>query len=183
MSTLIYGTGNPQDVTLAFLSGDRLDSEVARKDAVGELRELLRFSFEADLPETAPLSEWRDRPARHVLMTDLVACLGTALPITLASVKVATSPAARDACVSVARTWRLRRDGRDGYVAAARKVEQDGLLAQVEFVPDSIGCLDTFPCLERALLRHVEASLLGQPTPGCGSSTRRSPRTSSGPSR
>jgi hypothetical protein len=70
--SLIYGTGSPQDVALAFLSSDRLDAEVTKKDAAGELCELLRFSFKADLPEKGTLPEWRERLARHVLMTDLV---------------------------------------------------------------------------------------------------------------
>lgn len=160
---IVFGTGNPQEVALAFLAGDRHDAEVQKKAAAEELVVLFRSTFDADLTADAPLPQLRDRLARHVLMTDLVACLGTAVPPALTSAKVARSPAARDACVSVARTWRLRRDVRDSYVAAARKVEHDGSLAQVEFEPASLGCLDTFPCLERALLRHVEQSLLDQP--------------------
>ncbi len=164
--SIIFGTGNPQEVALAFLSGDRHDSEVQKKAAIEEFVGLLRSGFEADLSAEAPLAELRHRLARHILMTDLVTCLGTALPPALASAKVATSPSARDACVSVSRSWRMRRDVRDSYVTSARKVEQDGSLAQVEFDPSSIGCLDTFPCLERALLRHVEASLLSMPSRG-----------------
>jgi hypothetical protein len=160
---IVFGTGSPQEVALAFLAGNRHDAEAQKKAAAEELVGLFRSAFEADLLADASLPELRDRLARHVLMTDLVACLGTAVPPALASVKAATSPAARDACVAVARTWRLRRDVRESYVAAARKVENDGSLAQVEFEPASLGCLDTFPCLERALLRHVERSLLDQP--------------------
>ncbi|GAC1467529.1 MAG: PglZ domain-containing protein [Isosphaeraceae bacterium] len=162
--SLVYGTVNPQDVALAFLASDRHDAEVAKKDAAEELGQLLRLSHQVDLPEKDTLPKWRDQLARHVLMTDLVACLGSQVPPSLASVKVASSPAARDACVSVASTWRLRRDVRDSYVAAARRVEQDGSVAQVAFNPASLGCLDTFPCLERALLHHVEEALLGKPS-------------------
>src|SRR5262249_119996 len=53
---------------------------------------------------------------------------------------------------------------RDSYVTAARKVEQEGSLAQVEFDPATIDCVETFPCLERTLLRHVEGSLLRKPS-------------------
>src|SRR5262249_45942577 len=121
--SIVFGTGNPQEVALAFLAGDRHDAEVQKKDAVEELVSLLRSTFEAALPVSAPLPELRDRLARHVLMTDLVASLDSALPPTLASAKVAAATAARDACVSLARNWRLRRDVRDSYVAAALKVE------------------------------------------------------------
>ena len=121
--SLIFGGGSPQEVALAFLASDRHDAEVQKKQAVEELVGLLRSNFEADLPATAPLRELRDRLARHVLMTDLVASLGSAVPPALASARVASSPVARDACMSLAWTWRLRRDVRDSYVAAARKVE------------------------------------------------------------
>jgi hypothetical protein len=173
--SIVFGTGNPQEVALAFLAGDRHDAEVQKKDAIEELVGLLRSTFEADLPVTDPLPELRDRLARHVLMTDLVASLGSALPPTLASAKVAAATAARDACVSLARTWRLRRDVRDGYVAAALKVEPS--IAPLAVDPDSRWILDTqdqgprtedypetFPCLERALLRHVEQALLRGPS-------------------
>ena len=129
--SIVFGTGSPQEVALAFLASDRHDDEVQKKLAVEELIGLLRSTFEADLPVTAPLPELRDRLARHVLMSDLVACLGSAVPPALASARVATSPAARDACMSLARTWRLRRDVRDSYVTAARKVEPPGPLSVV----------------------------------------------------
>jgi hypothetical protein len=162
--SLIYGTGNPQEVALAFLGSDRHDAEVQKKEATDDIVGLFRSTFEADLALATPLPQLRDRLARHVLMTDLAACLGSAVPPSLGSVKVATSTAARDTCVNVARTWRLRRDVRDSYVAAARKVEQDGSLAQIDFDPASIDCVETFPCLERTLLRHVEESLLRGPS-------------------
>lgn len=161
--SIVFGTGNPQEVALAFLASDRHDAEILKKDATGELADLFRSSIEYDLPADTPLPDLRDRMARHVLMTDLVASLGTAVPPALASVKVAESMSARETCMSVARTWRLRRDIRDSYIAAARKVEHDGSLAQVHFAPDSPADLETFPCLERALLLHVEQALLEKP--------------------
>ena len=162
--SIVFGTGNPQDVALAFLAGDRHDVDVQKKTATDELLGLLRSTFDADLLAPDSLAELRDHLARHVLMTDLITCLGSSVPPALTSVRVATSPAARDACVSVANTWRLRRDLRDSYVTTARRVEKEGSLAQVEFDHDSITCLDTFPCLERALMVHVEGVLTDQPT-------------------
>src|SRR5262249_16411446 len=75
------------------------------------------------------------------------------------------------------------RDVRDSYVAAARKVEPS--IGPLSLVPgpwslDPDGRLvfdtkdqgpgtkdypETFPCLERTLLRHVEESLLREPSP------------------
>src|SRR5271157_5818031 len=158
--SLIFGSGNPQEVALGFLASCHSDGEVEKKSATGELADLLRSTLEVDLPGNAPLVEMRDRLDRHVLLTDLVAGLGESLPASLNSLKVAASPAQRDACVVLARSWRLRRDVRDSYVTAARKVEQEASLGQIDFLPGTISEVETFPCLERALLRNVEDALL-----------------------
>jgi len=168
--SLIFGTGNTPEVALGFLSSGRFDAEVEKKTATGELGELMRSTFEVDLPDNTTLAEMRDRLARHVLLTDLVAGLGDWLPASLTSLKVAASPAQKDACAELARTWRLRRDVRDSYVAAARKVEQSIAplsLVLSHLLPNSKDqglrtkdFPETFPCLERALLRQVEEALL-----------------------
>jgi len=172
--SLIFGTGNPQEVALGFLASGRFDTEVEKKTATGELGDLLRSTFEVDLTDNAALAEIRDRLARHVLLTDLVAVLGDTLPASLALLKVAASPVQKDACVELARTWRLRRDVRDSYVTAARKVEQS--ISPLSFVPSPLlpnskdqglrtkDFPETFPCLERALLHEVEESLLQEGT-------------------
>ncbi len=157
--SLIFGSGNAQEVALGFLASSCFDGEVENKSAARELADLLRSTFEVDFPGVA-LPEMRQRLARHVLLTDLAAGLGETIPASLKSLKVAASPAQRDACVALARTWRLRRDIRDSYVTAARKVQQESLLGQVEFVAGTITHVETFPCLEQALLRHVEEALL-----------------------
>jgi len=45
---LIFGTGNPQEIALLFLDNDRLDESITKKDAKGELVELLRRDFGFD---------------------------------------------------------------------------------------------------------------------------------------
>ena len=42
---LIFGTGNQQEVALSFLDNDRLDESIVRKDAQGELAELISHEF------------------------------------------------------------------------------------------------------------------------------------------
>ncbi len=85
-----------------------------------------------ELSENDPLAESRGRLARHVLLTDLITSFGDAIPQSLDSVTVASEPSAIDACVGLARTWRLRRDVRESYVAASQRVEQS--LAPLSFV-------------------------------------------------
>ncbi|MEK6799670.1 MAG: PglZ domain-containing protein [Planctomycetota bacterium] len=158
--TLIFGTGNPQDIALAFLDSDRHDSEITKKEAEGELAELLLRDFGFETPKDSGLHDLRQRLARHVLLTDLVAGLGGAVPSKLDSAPIASVAASRNACMALARTWRLRRDRRESYIAAATQVEQEFALATLDFYPDAIAEIETFSAIERALLRHVENRLL-----------------------
>jgi hypothetical protein len=173
--TLIFGSvgriSNPshaassQDLALAFLRSDERDADIEKKSAQNDLRKLLAPSFDIELPASASLATLRERLARHVLLTDLVAGIGPHVPASLASVKVATSPGGVDACVRLARTWRNSRDDRDSYVAAANKVEQEFALSQLPFDPKSLVAVETFHAVERALLRYVEAELLEEARP------------------
>lgn len=160
--TLIFGTSNPQEVAIAFLSSDRHDSEIERKNAQDNLCNLLSMNYDIDLPASAPLPTLRERLARHVLLTDLLAGLGRHVPAYLSSVKIATTPGSVDACVRLARSWRNSRDARDSYVVVANKVERDYNLAQFQFESQAITGVDTFLAVEMALLRYVEAELLKQ---------------------
>ena len=162
--SLIFGSGNPQDVALAFLASDRHDAEVEKKTAVAELAGLLQDVFGVEPPNGEPLPALRSRLGRYVLSTDLIAGLRDSVPPSLSSVKVAAKPAAREACLHLARTWRLRRDVRESYVAASKQVETELGLSQVELPPDRLAEVETFLAVERALLRQVESGLLDHPT-------------------
>src|SRR6516164_5333387 len=131
--SIIFGTGNPQDVALGFLASDRLDAEIEKKSATPELRDLVHLHFGLALPDKATLLEIRERLTRHVLLTDLANGLGDKLPPSLASAKVACPPAAQDSCIRLVRSWRLRRDVRESYVAASQKVEREFCLSNVAF--------------------------------------------------
>ena len=163
--TLIFGSANPQEVALAFLHSDQYDEEIGKKEAEKELRHLLQVSFDIELPAAEALSNWRVRLGRHVLLTDLFAALKKQVPSSLSSVPVATSTGGIDACVRLARTWRNSRDVRDSYVTVANKVEQELGLGQLELPVEPLKENETFLCVERALLVHVESELLKAATP------------------
>lgn len=164
--TLIFGSANPQEVSLAFLHGDDHDAEIEKKTAQNDLRNLLQPSFDIeDFPASATLANLRERLARHVLLTDLIAGLGKQVPPSLSSLKVATSPGGIDSCVRLAHSWRNSRDDRDSYVAAANKVEHEFSLGQLTFDPKGLTEIETFHAVERSLLRHVEEQLLDKARP------------------
>ena len=164
--TLIFGNANPQDVALAFLGSEKYDPEVTKKTATKELLGLLQNAFEVEFPAKAGLPQAREHFARHVLLTDLVTGLGDTVPSSLASVPVATTASSREHCRTLARNWRLRRDHRDSYLAAAKKVEHDFSLATLDFEPGRLRDMETFLACERGLLRARRAWAPGSPRPG-----------------
>lgn len=162
---LIFGTANPQEVALAFLHSEQHDEEVGKKEAQKELRHLLQISFDIELPAAEALSNWRVKLGRHVILTDLFAALKNQAPSSLSSVSVAHSTGGVDACVRLTRTWRNSREHRDSYVAVANKTEQELALDQLELPVEPLKENETFLCVERALLAHVEVELLKTATP------------------
>ena len=159
---LIFGNGNPQEVALSFLDSQQFDESIAQKDATGELVELLRRHFGFDAPDGLGMQDLRQRLARHVLMTEFITALADVLPSELSSVSIASTESAVAACVDLARTWRLRRDRRESYVDAASRVEQEFNLATLTLEPEGMVDAETFPAIERALLRYAEYRLLDQ---------------------
>jgi hypothetical protein len=168
--SLIFGTPHPQEVALAFLNSDTFDHDIDQKSARPQLIGLLQDVFEIDLPASIPLADGRQRLARHVLLTEFLTGLGEAAPPSLETIKIAAASPTREACISLAHAWRLRRDGRDNYVATAKQVEQT--LGPSSFVISpswletkasgqrTLDQFETFPAIERALLQHVEHALL-----------------------
>jgi len=160
---LIFGTSNPQEVALCFLDSDRNDAEIEKKSAKKELIGLIGAFFDANINVRTGLPRIRETLARHVLMTDLVKALGKAVPPKLSSVDIASAPSAVEACVELARNWRLRRDIRLSYAETASKVEKEMGLAELKFDRECIAEVETFLAIERALIGHVETALLAKP--------------------
>lgn len=163
--TLIFGSANPQEVGLAFLHDDQHTEEIEKKEAEKELRHLLQVSFDIELSAAEALSNWRVKLGRHVMLTDLFAALKKQAPSSLSSVSVAHSTGGVDACVRLTRTWRNSREHRDSYVAVANKTEQELAIGQLDLPVEPLKENETFLCVERALLGHVEGQLLKAATP------------------
>jgi PglZ domain len=183
--SVIFGTGNPQDVALSFLSNDKLDRELSKRDAISELALLLQNTFEVDLPAKESAKTLRSRLARHILSTDFICGLQGEIPSQLNSIQIPTKPSAREACIALAKTWRLRRDGGKSYINQAKQVAQELGLTGIKLEPETTGKtvvgrvreapfmpaayvllaeLETFLSVEITLQTSVEISLLEKPT-------------------
>src|SRR5713101_449338 len=166
--SLIFGTGNPQEVALAFLAGEQYDKELVQKGALPELMTLLRQTFDVDLSVGETADACRTRLARHILATDFLTSIKGAIPTSLATVKIAARPAAREACAALARTWRLRRDLAGSYETQADRVEKELGVSALDWQQEQIAGVETFlgiekklqECIERALLAHATDALV-----------------------
>lgn len=161
--TLIFGTSNTQDVALKFLSSERHDSEIVNKEAVAELTMLLKGEFDIDLVSAKTPQEVRARLARHVLTTEFLDSLNGEPPTTLSTVQTAQNPAAKDACSTLVRTWRQRRDLRDSYAALANQTGRELNLTKVDFKLEEIAGNETFLEVEQALCHEIVGRLLTKP--------------------
>lgn len=161
---LIFGTGNPQEIALDFLASDRYDKDIVDKKATVELINLLQNTFEVELPDGETPNAYRTRFARHILTTDLVTNLSGEAPAPLTTLKIASKPAAREACTLLAKTWRLWRDFRESYVVQANWVEKELNLSRIDFERDQITDVETFLEVERSLQHHIETTLLEEAT-------------------
>jgi hypothetical protein len=125
---------------------------------------LLRSALEVELPESEKLTEWRTRLARHVLVTDFIASLKGDVPSSLAAVRTPSKPATSEACIALAKGWRLRRDLRESYVSQATKIEKEISAAQTEFSLVQIKASETFLVSEKILQRRIQSALLERPS-------------------
>jgi hypothetical protein len=163
--SVIFGTDAPMDIALAFLSEPGSDPQVADRSALPELVELLDTALGVAASQAETPEAYRARVARHVLCTDFVASLTGDPPDSVATMGLPGAGPTREACVSLSRTWRARRDLRDSYARQADAVAQVVGLTGLDLCPGAADETETFREVEQCLHRNVEQGLLDAPTP------------------
>lgn len=159
----IFGTSSAHEVTLRFLSSNRYDEKLLERRAQNELARVLGPAFGINLPTETSCDELRTRLARYVLTSEFLAGLQR-VPPELATITLPEGTA-RQACINLSQTWRLRRDLQESYARMADIVSAELGLAQVPFSLDEIQASETFATVEATLQAAVEQSLITQPTP------------------
>ncbi|RLB20529.1 MAG: hypothetical protein DRG76_10835, partial [Deltaproteobacteria bacterium] len=86
------------------------------------------------------------------------------IPKALSSVPVPEEESYKNRIKNICETWRKRLDYQGAYVVAAKDVEKDLSLSALEFVYPQIVGLETFPFIEKVLLKAGETHILeGKP--------------------
>jgi PglZ domain len=160
--SLIFGTGDAQEIALKFLTDEQYDKELVQKGGLPELISLFKDAFDLDATGDESCESYRTRLARHLLTTEFIASLKEEGTARLASVKIASKPATRDACIVLARTWRQRRDLAGSYETSANRVEKDLDVAALDVPLQQLVGIETFLTAERKLQELVVQGLLKQ---------------------
>ena len=157
---LVFDTGKPQEIALNFLDSKSFDENILKKEAIGELLSLLKQEFGYDVHEDTELDDIRISFSRYVQLTDFISGLGDYLPEQLESVSIAPTPITVKACTELAKEWRLRSDKRKSYISTALRVERDFNLDSLSFDFETLTRVETFPVIERLLLKYAENRLI-----------------------
>ena len=155
----IFKSGQAETIALELLSSEKFDPDVVARTALGELIAVLGTTFGIALEAATTPVEVREQLARHIILTEFVASAHPPLPQALSSLKTASAAIARQACVDLARTWRLRRDLAHSYAAHASSTEGALGLDNVPLSIAQVGDCETFAGVERALQERVGEAL------------------------
>ena len=158
---LIFGTASPQDVTLLFVATDLYDDDLEKRQALPELAKVLQSELGIDLeaphtPETA-----RQVVRRTLLLTDFLAPLPPeAKPTAFSQVSLPQEEHHREKACQLCHVWRQRLDFLEAYLEAARTVEQEIGLSNLDLPWEALAAGETFPVLEAKLLAQAEHEVL-----------------------
>jgi len=156
---LIYGTTQPVELTLLFLTDEAKDTDLVARGAVEDLKRLLAEQYGAEAGsqnEPAVLRTWL---ARHLLISE---CLLSAedVQLTLADVTLPSTAPQQDAVREVTRTWRNRVDFADSYQECADGIEDKLDLSSLLEKLEAIQQIETFRGSDEAVQRLVAQELL-----------------------
>lgn len=160
--SLVFGaSASPSDVALAFLADPNVDEAIVAKGAQEDLAALLAENFDLSEPASHDLSTLRVQFIRHLLLTDFRA----ALPDDVAAHVLSTVPFPGtswqvEACQRLADRWRDSVQHRAVYETAARWVERDYAIGELDLPWDVWQRAQTFPCIEDRLLEHAAQQIL-----------------------
>ena len=153
--TLTFGTSSAQDIALKFLSSERHDAEIVKKEAGPELAMLLRNEFDVDLTKAKTPHDMRTQLARHVLATEFIGSLSGEPPSALTTVRTAQNAAAQASIAALVKTWRQRRDLRESYAALAGQTGKELGLSKMDFELQEVSGSETFLEVENALCHRI----------------------------
>lgn len=158
---LVYSASSPIEILIEFASSPGKDALLMEKKALGEVRDLAKNELGLDIGARQKAETAREELQRLLLLGDyLLGIPAKVRPANLESVPLPESAAHQDALRHLCEVWRNRIDFREAYAEAARRWEAKAGIPKIDLTPALEAGLQTFPCIERALLHASEESVL-----------------------
>jgi hypothetical protein len=157
--SLIFGSGNPTEICLQFLSDETMDAQIDARQALPSLTDLLREATGVPFPQNSSCADVRARLARQVLVTDMAQALDDDLPSALQTFPLAAQPAGREFAASLAVNWRNRRDMAVAYCHWADRVEVEIGMGSLPLNLSALSRSETFCKGEERLQAGIEEAL------------------------
>lgn len=159
---LIFGTDDPLELALSFLSDDKFDTNISRKGACGKLSSLLSSRFGLKLDEGVNPEEMRKELRRAALLGEFIASLLEEAPQGLALYLPPQDKAQRALLLKLPERWRQRKDLELSYEEAADLTEGEFHLASMQVKGLSAKSADTFRSAAEKALNLTEELILGE---------------------
>jgi len=158
---LIFGTASPVDVAILFGASPAYDKALESKQAMPELAAFLEKGFGFSPSGSSNPEQMRRELRRFLLMGEVLSvqddeAAGGRYCALFPPEKTHPAERIRETCSS----WRNRTDLKAAYVDAARSVEVDMGIADVDWPIETLSLLETFPAFEAKLIDHAQGLLL-----------------------
>ena len=162
--SLIFDSGNPEDIALSFLAGSQHDQAILDKNAAGDLAYLFTNTFGIDFSAyQADLQALRAQLSRFILGNELRETVRGDLPEILIDFPEPEKKTNRESALRVGQQWRQRTDLAESYIATSEKVEVEFALGNIAWSVENLQICHTFPRLETQLQTFLEESLIEDP--------------------
>lgn len=174
--SLVFGTPQPDEITLRFLSDPTKDESLVSKGAVPDLERLASEEYGVDVGASDDVGTIRSVLSSHLLAADCLLSTGKTPP-TSGSVTLPEGSGQQPAIRRVAATWRNRVDLMDSYRLAATQAEA---MVDLSALPDDLEALaetETFAANDDTVQKLVAASLCDRPEDSLVDTARRRQRT------
>ena len=149
-----YQTRSPEDLLLAFLTGEERDAALRSRGLLGDLEGFLRTYLGLErLPKGDPV-RLRGYVASHLLVTEAAVVSGTVEESLWHGLPVLPSFQGRELAVKTVQRWRRDRNLTETYSHWARKVAAQVALPLERLSTEALMPVETFPQVDEILLER-----------------------------
>ncbi len=164
---LIFKTVSAKEVALEFLTTNKYDKDIQKKQAWPEISALLWMDLGIELKGQESLDEARSTLCRILLMTDLLTHIPEKMkPDSLKTLPIPSEVIHVEGIKSLCRDWRSRLDLRDMYVEFSHKVEKELSLSALHLPWLELSDCETFEFIEFNLIDYAATSVLREEIAG-----------------